>query len=243
MERKVKMKLRIDFKAMKYYNMYNLLYRKYFGWVYIVLALVCLAGAFISVAGSFIPGIKEPNYLLGVIFVLFFVYLIYYVLNLEKVIDRNIANYFMTRQPIEQDMTITDETITISSPIDPTKSVSYDWVNISKIHEIPQYYYLYLGKQPIIVDKDPEMILEGNYDDLMEIIKEKISVKPYRLIDKQIVKKPITFVHEPMNPDQQMFDEAEVVKDESNNEQVEEIKVEVKDASVEEAGNPEKKDD
>lgn len=237
MERKVKLKLRIDYKAMKYYNMYNLLYRKRFVWFYIFLALVCLAGAFISVAGAVIPGFKDPNYILGVIFTLFTAYLIYQTINLENIIDRNITNYFMSRKPVEQDLTITEESIIIASPTDPEKAVTYDWVNIGKIYEIKQYFYLFLGKQPIIVDKDPEAILEGSYEDLVSIIMEKAKVKPYKKTDKQVVKKPITFVHEDFPVD--IVEENDVEK----LEEAEEIKVEVDDAFVEEAGNPEKKDD
>lgn len=114
----MKLRLQIDYKAMKYYNMYNLIYRKKFIWFYIILTVVCALGSVFSFLGNKLPISKsEPNMMLGIIFLLFIVYLIYQTANLEKTIDRNITNYFYNRRPIEQDLVINEETITISSPI------------------------------------------------------------------------------------------------------------------------------
>ena len=235
MEKSIKLRLRIDYKAMKYYNMYNLLYRKRFVLFYIILAVVCVLGSAASFIGNNVPFLKsEPNLMLGVIFLLFTIYLVYQSVNLEKTIDRNIVNYFYNRNPIEQDLTITDETITISSPTDPEKSVIYDWIQVTNIHEINQYYYLYLGKQPIIVDKSAEAVLEGNHEDLFAIINEKASVKPFKRVDKEIVKTPITYVHQSFVEEVEEAEEVEV-------EEVEEIKVETQD-NIEEAGNTEEKE-
>lgn len=250
MERSVKLKLRIDFKAMKYYNMYNLIYRKHFIWFYIILSIVCFGGCFISFAGAFIPGFRDPNILFAVIFGLFTIYLVYQTINLEATIDRNIANYFYNRRPIEQNLIINDESITIVSPTDSEKRVTYDWLNVTKIFEIPQYFYLYLGKQPLIIDKDPNAILEGSYDDLIAIIMDKASVKPYKKTDKEVVKRPITFVHqefveEKKEENQETIETKEVsdsAPDQKMVDDAEEIKVEIENAGKEEAGNPEAKD-
>lgn len=201
MDRNVKIRIKIDFKAMKYFNMYNLLYRKRFVYLYVGLTVLCLGAS----VYSFFFATPEPNYLLGGVFALFAVYLIYQTLNLEKMIDRNIMNYFYNKRPVEQDLTMTDDTITITSPTDPTKTVTYDWIQITSIYEIPQFVYLYIGKHPIIIDKDPNAVLEGSHQDLLDIVKEKASGKPYKLIDKEIVKNPITYVH-------QEFNDAEEIK-------------------------------
>ncbi|MFA5543191.1 MAG: hypothetical protein WDA47_05415, partial [Bacilli bacterium] len=126
----------------------------------------------------------------------------------------------------------------ISSPTDPTKQVTYDWVQVTKIHEIREYFYLYLGKQPIIVAKDPNAILEGDYEDLISIVKDKITGKPYKKVDKIIVKKPITYVHQIFNEevseiqdgDIELHDTEEIVKDVDA---VEEVEVEEKKSTEE----------
>lgn len=235
--KKIKMTLRIDYKAMKFYNMYNLIYRKHFLWFYVALAFLCLVGALINVAPLVITSwTREPNVLLAAIFLLFTGYLIYQITNLEKIVDRNISQYFYNRNPIEQYMTITEESITIASPSDPAKQVTYDWISVTKIHEIREYYYLYLGKQPIIIAKDPNVILEGEYDDLIAIVQEKIKGKPYKKVDKIIVRRPITFVHQIFNEevkevadsDVELHDTEELLKD---------VETVVEDASQEEATN------
>lgn len=231
MNKSIKLRLRIDYKAMKYFNMYNFIYRKRFFVLYIILAVVCVLGSAASFIGNKVSFLKsEPNMFLGVIFLLFALYLVYQSFSLEKMIDRNITNYFFNRRPVEQDLTITDESITISSPTDPEKFVTYDWIQITNIHEINQYYYLFIGKQPIIVDKSIDAVIEGNHQDLFDIINDQISRKPYKKVDKEIVKHPITFVHQEEAEDVMNAEEVEVVEDEKT-ETAEEIKVEVSETS------------
>lgn len=205
MNKEVKVMNRIDFRAMKYFNMYNLRYRKKFIYLYIVLIVVCVAAAIGSV---FLQ--DPPNYVLTVAFGLFAVYLVYQTVSLEKILDRNIANYFYNKRPIEQIMTINEESITIASAKDPSQANTYDWLQVTLIHEIPQFFYLYMGKQPVIIDKDPNALLEGTYQDLLDIVMSKASGKPYKKIDKELVKKPITYVHQEFVEEEQAAKEATV---------------------------------
>ena len=225
MKRTVKLRLRIDFKAMKYFNMYNLKYKKKFMWFYIGMIILCIGAGAVT--------IYQKQYILGIVFAVFALYLIYQTVKMESMIDRQIANYFYQRRPVEQVLEIDDEKIKISSPKDPEKSVEYDWLQVTAIHEIPQYFYLFLNKQPLIVDKDENMILEGNHQD---IIYEKTSGKPYKKIEKEIVKNPITFVHPEFDEEEEKAGDLEVheietVEDAVVNEEtdVEEIPVEVED--------------
>lgn len=248
MEKKIKMTLRIDYKAMKYYNMYNLIYRRRFNLFYIGLAVLCFAGAVLNFIG-YIPGInKEPSPLYGVLFLIFVGYFVYQIANLEKIIDRNISQYFYNRNPIEQIMEISEENITITSKSDPTKVVVYEWIHVTNIHEINQYYYLFLGKQPLIISKDPADIIEGTEEILKEIIDEKIKLKPYKKVEKEVVKTPITYVHQIFEEEVKQAEPAEVVEDAKeveyteventseveNDEDVIEIPVEVENKDIEE---------
>lgn len=242
MEKNVKVRLKLDYKAMKYYNMYNLLYRKHFVWVYVILIVVCVIGAIFSFLGDKLGFIKsEPNVTIAVIFALFAAYLVYQVLTLEKTIDRNITNYFYNHNPYEQDIVINDETITFCSVKDPSQTVVHDWLEISQIHEIKQYYYLFIGKRPIIIDRSPEAIIEGSMEDLDAIIQEKIAGKPYKKVTKEVVKKPITFVHQVFEEDQEQATEIDLeVKDAQPTEEATEIEVEVKDVDNKEEAGKEK---
>lgn len=235
MNKKVKTTLRIDYKAMKYYNMYNLIYRRHFNIFYVAITVLCFAGAALNFIG-FIPAVnKKPDLLLGIIFIIFALYFIYQLLNLEKIIDRNISQYFHNRNVIEQEMEIDEENIIIRSKDDPTKVVSYEWIHVTQIHEINQFYFLYLGKQPLIISKDPNDIIEGTYEDLVEILNEKIKGKPYKKITKEIVKKPITFVHQVFEEEKEELENA-VTLDKSEYEEVkaDEEKVEENTAEVKE---------
>lgn len=241
MEKNVTIKNIIDFKAMKYFNMYNLRYKKKFIWVYIVLIVICI--------GSGVATLIAQNYLLAVLFGIFAIYLVYQTLNMEKMIDRQITAYFQRSRPIEQVLEIDEEKIDISSPYNPEKVITYEWIHITQIHEIPEYFFLFAGKQPLIIAKDPNLVLEGSYDDLLEIINEKIESKPYKKVDKQIVKNEITFVH----PNYDEMEAAQHVELESEEtveaevdpdfDEAEEIEVEIDtDENVEEAGKPQAND-
>ena len=121
-------------------------------------------------------------------------------------------------------VTVTERDVTLqiigNSKSEPFK---YDWAYITEIVEIPQFFFLYVQKQPIIVEKDPNKITEGDYDTLVSIIMEKTATKPYKKIDKDLVTKPITYVH----ADQNSFDDAEEAEVDEVEEDVE-VKDEVK---------------
>lgn len=222
MERNVKLRLRIDFKAMKYFNIYNLKYKKKFMWFYIGMILICL--------GLGVTTIIQKQTILGVVFGVFAIYLIYQTVKMENMIDRQIANYFMNRRVDEKVIEITDEKIKIVSPSNPDQFIEYDWIQITAIHEIPEYFYLFINKQPLIVDKDPNMILEGNHQDLLDIIEDKIKGKPYKKIEKNIVRNPITYIHQEFEEEELNAEDADVSEIETvEAEIVEEIPVEVED--------------
>src|SRR5690554_2054682 len=118
MEKSVKLKLRIDYKAMKYFNIYNLKYKRKFYLYYLILIAICIGGC--------VATIISKSYFLSVLFGLFGIYLIYQLLNVEKMIDRQITAYFQHHRPIEQEIMIDEENITISSPRNPEKELAYE---------------------------------------------------------------------------------------------------------------------
>ena len=122
----------------------------------------------------------------------FALYLVYQMLSIEKTIDRQLTSHFMRRRPQVQEYTFTDEGITVN-PADGGDPINYEWVYVTHIYQIPQFYYLYLGKQPIIVDRNEDMIIEGTKEDLEGIIATQATKKPFKSLDKNILKEPVEF--------------------------------------------------
>lgn len=55
---------------------------------------------------------------------------------------------------------------------------------------------LMVGKgAPIIIDRSSEALIDGTKENIDSIIKEKVTMKPYKRTDLDIVKIPITYVH------------------------------------------------
>lgn len=226
MEKQVTVKNIVNFRAMKYFYMYNLKSKR-FVLIYIIFASLCIALAGVAFAIPLIRG-EAVDWFLPAALAAFSIYLLYTILTIEKKIDANIANHFQSRRPSEQLVTITEEAITVAYASDPNQSVTFDWVQVTRIHEIAQYYYLFAGKQLILIDRDVNALVEGDRETLDAIIKEKIAVKPYKKFEKELVTKPITFVHPDIIEDETQAHEAETTdvsveaSDEAPDEQLEE---------------------
>ena len=133
-----------------------------------------------------------------IIFGLVIVYTIFQALNIEKNLDKHLTNFFNNRPVVSQLIEIDSEKITIAVSTKPEEKVDYDWAYVNEICELPQYYYLFIsngGGAPVILDKREEAIEEGSLEELKALIEEKIELKPYKKLDQDIVKRPITFVH------------------------------------------------
>ena len=183
-ERKVVVKLNVDYRTLKYYNLYVLKHvRKFYLLYAIFLALLIGGGVYAVIVKTYIVAA-----LMGV----FALYLVYQMLSIEKTIDRQLTSHFMRRRPQVQEYTFTDQGIKVV-PAEGGDPIEYEWVYVTHIYEIPQFYYLYLGKQPIIVDRNEEMIVEGTKEDLEGIIASQASKKPYKKFEKNILKEPVEF--------------------------------------------------
>lgn len=210
-----------DFRTMKYYNVYTMKYKKHFALIYVVFALIAVGLSVFNII-SIIQGSKAEDaqpigamsFFFPAILILFGIYFVYQAICFEKQIDKNIATHFY-RNPrvVKIEMTVTEEEIRLRTDSNPGESYPYNWAYVNQIVELPQYYFMFAGRQPLIIEKDPNLVSSGNYDDLVNIINEKIKTKPYKKIDKDIVKRPITFKH----PEEKV-EVAEVVE-EKNDEQ------------------------
>ena len=61
------------------------------------------------------------------------------------------------------------------------------------------------------------MMVEGTYEQMLEIFDEKIAVKPYKRCTKKVVKKPITYIHQDDLENDENAVEVEAVESEESN--------------------------
>lgn len=219
----VTVNIRYDYRTLKYFNVYSMIYKKHYPIIYLVLALFCLGYDTYYVLSTILPTIQagtELNpalFLIPGLFLIFAIYSIYLFFNFEKSIDKNLTLHFNNSPVTSVKAKVTLESVEITSSKNPEEPFTYDWIYITQICEIPEFYYLYVGKQPIIISKDPNNFEEGDLETLKQIISEVASIKPYKCLNKNIVKKPITYVHREDIESTEI--EAEEIKEESVNEE------------------------
>lgn len=211
--RKVRVKLNVDYRTLKYYNVYVLKYVRKFYWLYAIFLLLLVGGMVYSII--------VKTYVVVALMGVFALYLVYQMLSIEKTIDRQLTAHFMRRRPQVQEYIFTDEGITVA-PADGGDPINYEWVYVTHIYQIPQFYYLYLGKQPIIVDRNEDMIIEGTKEDLEGIIAAQATKKPFKSLDKNILKEPVEFNY----PDYDAMDAARAEEQAALEESKEENKAE-----------------
>jgi len=188
---------RYDYKTMKYYNVFYMLHKRHFNIVYIVMGLLSIAfGAYYLITNiiSDIAGtdVGIITYILAALFVAFGGYFIYNAFNFEATVDKNIKNNFRNNPVINVEVTLTERGVSLKTSTHPDSPIDYKWSFITEICEIPEYYFLYAGKQPIIVEKDANKIVYGDEETLKQIIADQAKMKPYKLLNKEILKHLVT---------------------------------------------------
>jgi hypothetical protein len=181
---------KLDFRTLKYCNLFLMKFqRRSKLWIIITVLL--------SVGIIVYDLLKLHSKMFSILGGIFILYSIYQFISLEKKLDQQLAGFFRGRPVNTQTIEIDDEKITVTRSFDPENPAVYDWSFINQIFEMPQYYMLMVGKgSPIIIDRSEEALLEGDKAALDEIILEKASLKPYKKTEEDLVKIPITFVHE-----------------------------------------------
>ena len=60
-------------------------------------------------------------------------------------------------------------------------------------------------------------MVEGTYEQMLEIFDEQIAIKPYKRCNKKVVKKPITYIHQDDLENDENAVEVEAVETEETN--------------------------
>lgn len=214
---------KLDFRTLKYCNLFLIKYRRKAGIWFIVTAVLS-----VGIAIYDILVIKSQYYMFAILAAAFVAYSLYQMFTVEKKLDQSLVRFFTNRTVSSQTIELDDEHITVTRSLDPANPTVYDWAHITEIDEMPQYYMLMVGKNaPIIIDRSVENVIDGTLEGLDAIIKEKTATKPYKVVNVDIVKIPITYVHQEPVPQ-----EAQEVKAEKP-EQIEEPKAEEKEEASE----------
>ncbi|HEY8395179.1 MAG TPA: hypothetical protein VIK96_00215 [Bacilli bacterium] len=207
---KIKTLTKLDFRTLKYCNLFLMKYQRK-SKLWILITILLSAGI---IAYDLLKLHTNMFAVLGGIFIL---YSIYQFLTLEKKLDQQLAAFFRGRPVTTQTVEIDAEKLKVTRSIDPENPIEYDWSYVSQIFEMPQFYMLMVGKgAPIIIDRSLEALLEGTKEELDAIIAEKASLKPYKKTEEDLVKIPITFVHEEFPTADAVSVETEEAKAEEN---------------------------
>ena len=215
--------IRYDYKTMKYFNMYNAAYRRKLPLLYLVFGIITLGLGVYFLVNSLLESKANPevnmtgSYFTLAIFAFFAFYFIKQAVTFESFVDKQITNHFLQHKVAKQRIQIREDKITLIPENKPEESFSYDWAHISSIEEIDEFFFLYIGKQPLIISKDPNMMVEGTYEQMLEIFDEQIAIKPYKRCNKKVVKKPITYIHQDDLENDENAVEVEAVETEETN--------------------------
>lgn len=194
-----------DYKTLKAFTMYNTVVKRKGVIKYLVLGIISLLLSGFVIVNAIIEkqnATEEINItsrlILGGICVLFAIYIIIQSFKFEEQVDKAILRHFGGKKEYnEQNIIVREDKVIIIPLSHPNDKYEYEWYQITNIEEIPGYIVLFSGKMPIIVEMDASKVVNGTYEDLMDIIKEKIQTKPFKKYEKQLYKKPIPqeFVH------------------------------------------------
>lgn len=202
----VKVITKFDFRTLKYCNLYLLKYKRksyIISYIFAGITFALSIYTFIS---------NQPIF--GIAFIALGLLMIVQAFTLEKKLDQNLTRFFFNKSVNQQEIEINDEKIIITKSLDKDNPVEYDWAYITEIHQIPQFYMLFIGKNqaPLIIDRSDEALVSGTKEQLDQLIKDKTVMKPFKVIDKDIVKIPITYVHQYVEEPNKEVVEAEVVE-------------------------------
>lgn len=214
--------IRYDYRTMKYFNMYNAVTRRKLPLWYLIMGIGASIFAVYTVVDGYIQASKNPelsptsSYIFGGIFLLFAIYLIYQSVKFEAYVDKTITNHFMHHKVAKQHINIREDKITLIPLNKPEESFSYDWAQVTSIEEIDEFFFLYIGKSPLIIDKNKDNMIEGTYEQMVEIFNEQLELKPYKRYNGKVVKKPITYVHQEDLENDEEAVEVEAVEEDTN---------------------------
>lgn len=222
---KIKTLTKLDFRTLKYCNLFIMKFQRR-SRLWIIVTVLLSAGIIVY------DLLKLQTKMFSILGGVFILYSIYQFFSLEKKLDTQLAAFFRGRPVNTQTVEVDDEKITVVRSFDPENPIVYDWSYINQIFEMPQYYMLMVGKgTPIIIDRSEEALIEGTKAELDAIIGEKASLKPYKKTEEDLVKIPITYVHEEFPT----ADAVEVDNEVVNSNVAEEAKDSVETTEVQEA--------
>lgn len=187
-----------DYKTLKSMTMYNTVVKRHGPIKYLVLGIVALCAAIFVIVNAIIKKANSTedmnitsNILMGGIFALFSIYIIIQAFQFESQVDKAIIKHLAGKKEFnEHNVIVREDKVTIIPLSHVADKYDYEWYQITNIDEIPGYFILFAGQMPIIIERDPNKMVEGSYEDMLEIIQEKIQTKPFKKYEKVLYKKP-----------------------------------------------------
>ena len=207
----IKIVTKLDFRALKYCNLFIMKYKRN-------MLLKTILLFILPVIVIVLDLVEYHFYYASALSAVYIAWMVYSLLTVETRLDRDLARYFANRRVMTQTLEIREDEILLHYD-EKNEPIRFDWSFITEIMEMPQYFLLMAGRSPIINDRSDEAVIDGNQADLTAIVREQAKTKPYKKIEHDIVKKPITFVH----PE---FPEPEVTEADTESKEVENVVIE-----------------
>lgn len=188
-----------DYKTLKGFTMYNTVVKRKGVLKYVLFSSVALLLAIYVIVSAIIKNINATEksdltytFIMGGVCVLFAVYVFIQAFKFEAQVDKAIVRHLYEHKQLnEQNIIVREDKVTIVPLSRPTEKYDYEWYQISSIDEIDGYILLFVGKMPIIIETDPSKVVNGSYQDMIDIIKENIQIKPFKKYEKKLFKQPI----------------------------------------------------
>lgn len=182
----IKVKTKFDFKTLKVANLYVMKEKRKQTIIFWVLGIACIGGAVYTL----LTEKGNSQIFTTVLFVLLGLYAFYSIFTLEKKVDKSLIKFFSQNPPMTQYLAFDEENVSIClKGKEGIEKVSYNWAYIQEAHELKEFYLLFLnGGLPVIIKREEESMIEGSLSELEELIKEKCSMKPYKVCLKDLYK-------------------------------------------------------
>src|SRR5690554_3962869 len=126
---------KLDFKTLKYCNLFMMKYRKKTYLFYIIIAILSLAIAIADI-------LHFKTIYLAILSGLYIIYLVYQILTIERKLDQTLTRFFSKHNVTTQTTEISEEKIILYRGKDINEPIEFDWSFITEILEMPQYYML-----------------------------------------------------------------------------------------------------
>ena len=177
-----------DYRAQKYCQMYRLRVKNKSIIVNSIFSVILLGLAIYM----FIVNEGQGKFI-AIFPLVFFLYTLYGIFFEEKKVDNYLKKFFQTHAKFALHYQINDDVVRFTQEVNGEERwADFPWAYITEVHQVPEYYFLFLnGGNILIIDRREECMEKGTQADLALLIKKQCELKPFVKYDKKYFNKLI----------------------------------------------------